>query len=644
MNKKSFFIGVCVIILTLIMSVAFVACAKPNKGDDYDGNMMVTREVAEEILSKVDFGDQVYCTANSLEYGYSINSGGFVVYQKDLNHNGDEIYYGGWGEDWYKVMISNQERSYTRVAKWEAMQVLEETKAEMTQFFTVFNSGDFDMTLQQQREYGGDFGALTVSGNVYKERAEDTIPQSGSIVYSINMIQGIAASMELEFMFTDKKVTEIFTRFNELEGYVPDNVRDSRFQGDGYSFEYNRTLAMPADKGNDVTQPQNTLNVYRIGCSLPVLYNQTKGANITLGTPEDAGTFLGWYYDKDYKFPVEGQYKVGFERDYEVYAKWQVPAIQTQLNGGVFAEGSQSSLSRCIYLRDIREIVPYKKGYGFDGWYKEGTFENKVEYDDYTQITASTTAHAKWTPLVKITLSADISYALPKLIGTEGDNMGLDYVTPVKRGGVFAGWFKDRGFQNPVTEAYFPATNATYYAKFDNSICVDINFDNASLTIAIDKYINIPLASSEEYDFAELIADLKTNEYAGGHNADNQTFTGWYTDSTFSHPLKAYPTSNITVYPKVALRYFYIIDAGQGTLTDYYFNEEFRCINGMKAKLIPVAESLAEMANSDLALIAAPEGKQFSGWYSDVALTTPYQPSAYPTQDTKIYAKYENIT
>jgi hypothetical protein len=33
MNKKSFFIGVCVIILTLIMSVAFVACAKPNKGD-----------------------------------------------------------------------------------------------------------------------------------------------------------------------------------------------------------------------------------------------------------------------------------------------------------------------------------------------------------------------------------------------------------------------------------------------------------------------------------------------------------------------------------------------------------------------------------------------------------------------------------
>lgn len=640
MEKKKFSIGICVIILTLIMSVALAACSTPNDDDNYDGNIKVTREIAEDVLSKVEFGDKMYWTEGNSEYGYNISSDGFVVYEKESD--GDETYYGGSGEDFYKVTITDEERSFMRVAKWEAMLVLEETKLDMTELLTIIKDGYLDSMLEEQKEYGSDFGNLIVSGNVYKDKPEDALPQSGSILYSIKVVQGYAALVELEFSFVDKKLMSITNRYDSsLQGYMADNIRNPMSEADSISFEYGRTLTMPTDKGTDVTNPQAKVSVYREGSSLPVLYNQTKGAKIQLGTPADAGTFLGWFYDEKYQLPVEGDYQVGFEDySFSAYAKWQVPAIQTQLNGGAFAEGYQDSLSKCIFVRDIRNIIPYKKGYAFEGWYKEAAFENEVGYDDYTQITAATTVYAKWLPLVKITLSADISYTLPKMIGIEGGRMSIDDIIPVKRGGLFAGWFKDSGFQTPVTEEVFPAAGATYYAKFDAAFYIDINFENATLTVEIEKYINIPRTASQEYGFAELIADLKTDSYAGGYNSNNETFSGWYTDSAFTQRLTAYPTSNITVYPKIAARYFYEIDAGEGTLSDNYPNEDSRCINGMSAKYIPVADSLAEMVTS---FVIAPEGKQFAGWYSDDALTTPYQPSDYPTQTTTIYAKYAPI-
>ncbi|MDD4315607.1 MAG: InlB B-repeat-containing protein [Clostridia bacterium] len=638
MEKKKFSIGICVIILTLIMSVALAACSTPNDDDNYDGNIKVTREIAEDVLSKVEFGDKMYWTEGNSEYGYNISSDGFVVYEKESD--GDETYYGGSGEDFYKVMISSQERSYKRVTKWEAMLVLEKTKVDMTESLTIIKDGYLDSMLEEQKEYGSDFGNLIVSGNVYKEKPEDALPQFGSILYSIKVVQGYAALVELEFSFVDKKLMSITNRYDSsLQGYMADNIRNPMSEADSISFEYGRTLTMPTDKGTDVTNPQAKVSVYREGSSLPVLYNQTKGAKIQLGTPADEGTFLGWFYDEKYQLPVEGDYQVGFEDySFSAYAKWQVPAIQTQLNGGAFAEGYQDSLSKCIFVRDIRNIIPYKKGYAFEGWYKEAAFENEVGYDDYTQITAATTVYAKWLPLVKITLSADgISYALPKMIGIEGGRMSIDDIIPVKRGGLFAGWFKDSGFQTPVTEEVFPAAGATYYAKFDNAICVDINFENASLTIDLDKYINIPLAESEEYGFEEFLYEI-TEGYPGGSNGMGEGFDGWYTDSALTQPLTAYPTSNITVYPKIAPLSYFLIDAGEGATTDGYTDETL-CINAMKWGLTPISDILSDIS----AYLIPPEGKQFSGWYADAALTTPYEPTQYPTQDTTIYAGYVTI-
>ncbi len=642
MKKKTFSIGTFVIILTLLMSLALASCSPPDDGDNYNGYLDVTPQLAESILSKVEFGDKLFYTQNNSEYGYNITGDGFVAYEKRLGENAEETYYGGSGEEFYKVMITLDKREFKRVTKWEALLALEEVKNGATEYLSIMNDNDFYTALEKNKEHGGDFGKLIVSGNVYMEQEGDVIPESGSIVYSLKTVDDIAALAELSFHFSAKRLIEVQIGYSNIEGYVPDNLRNPQRDLISVSFDYDRTLTMPSDKGTDVTAPGDKVTIIRKGSSLPELYNQTKGSKIQLGTPtDDTGTFLGWFYDEMYQFPVEGEYQVGFERNYaEVYAKWQVPAIKTQLNGGAFFAGAESKLSKCIFIKDIMEITPYKKGYEFEGWHKEATFVNEVEYEDYDLITAATTVYAKWAPLVKITLSADISYTLPKLIGAQGNGMGLDYIVPVKRGGVFAGWYKDSGFQTAVTEGNFPTANATYYAKFDKAICIDLNFENATLTPNnVENYVNIPLTASEEYGFQEFFEEI-TQDYIGGTNGMGESFAGWYKDSALTQPLtRVYPTANMTLYPKITKVYFYIIDDGDGELTMAYFSEGERNINGMKAGLIPVEDILADMAQN----LTPPEGKQFEGWYSDAALTTPYQPSDYPTQTTTIYAKYAPI-
>ena len=616
------------ILLALVMST-FVAC-KP-KPSEYDGNFTMTREIADQILSGYDLGDNVILSDGNSEYGYSINGDNFVVYEKD--GDGNEDYYGKVGEDYYKIMIDSEgQRSHTKLAYWEAKLVLLEAKADIEEYFTIINKNNTIFMLEVLKEYGEEFGNVNVTGNGCWEKANDKIPQSAYIHYSFNMVEsGSVIYQELEYTFSEKKLAYFTMRMSDtVEGYIPDDARNINTNSFTFNYSYDRVLTMPANKGEDVTSTYTT-NVYMTGAFLSTLTNMQRGSKITLTEPQDEA-FLGWYYDEEYQFPVEGLYQVGYDSFCEVYAKWQVPTVRVELNGGTFSAEAQSKISECVFIEDIRGFVPYKNGYLFEAWYFDADFQNLVTYSD-DLISEDIVIYAKWSPSVKITLSADINYKLPKLVGAEGDFMRINYIKPVKRNGIFDGWYKDSNFTIPVTEVVFPASDATYYAKFDNAICVDINYENATLTIDLPKYINIPVAESEEYSFEDFFNEI-TDGYPGGSNANGEGFDGWYLDSALTQPLVEYPTADITVYPKIAPLYYYIIDAGEGALVDYYDNTNI-CITAFKWRS-PIEECLiyAEI------FIIPPEGKVFAGWYTDAALTQPYEPTEYPTENTTIYAAY----
>ena len=638
MNKKRVFLAIFAIILAMVFSLALASCNKPDD-DGYDSYFEMTRELAEDILSKVEFGNRVYWKEGFEETGYDIGENSMVLYYK--HDDGSETYYGGSGDEFYKVRIYQQndetKREYTRITKWEAWQKLEKERRMLKEQANLVSSDHFVQMIETQKEYGGNFGKIIVTGHGEKEKNAAS-PHSAYITYSLQIVEGVTAiSANLYYTVIDNKVQEMGTFLsNELEGYTPDNLRDFEVENNIVMFEYDRALTMPADKGEDRTA-SGTVNVNMENSTLPSRLNQTKGAKITLETPEDEG-FLGWYYDADLFFPIEGEYQVGYDySEYSVYAKWQVPALQTELNGGSLSANAQKQLSNCVYIKNVSYVQPFRQGYEFDGWYTDAEFKNPV-HNNQDLISADSKVYAKWKKLISITLSADTAYTIPKLVGAQGSSMYLDSFVPSKRGGIFAGWYKDSSFTNPVTEQNFPAANTTYYAKFDPALCVDINFEDATLTIELDYYINIPLSASESFGLAELLEALNTDEYTGGHNSDEGTFTGWYTDKALTQPLKAYPTSNITVYPKIATMYYFVLDAGEGTFHERHdYDKHALCINWWRAKLTPVSEALADIQEK---YIIAPEGKSFAGWYTDAALKNPYNPTDYPTQTTTIYAKF----
>lgn len=250
--------------------------------------------------------------------------------------------------------------------------------------------------------------------------------------------------------------------------------------------------------------------------------------------------------------------------------------------------------------------APTRTGYTFSGWYKEAGFVNVWNFSTDV-VTANTTLYAKWSVNSYIVSFEENG-------GSEVSAVLADFGTaltaptePTKTGYTFNGWYKEA----VLTNAWVFATDQvsadlTLYAKWTvNSYTISFVMDGGSEVTALSQ------------DFATAVtapADPTKTGY---------TFGGWYTEAELTTPyvFSTMPASNISLYAKWTKNQYTITFEPNGGSAVTAITQEFG--SAVTAPAIPTKAGIT-----------------FDGWFSDIALTTPYAFLVMPGENTTLYAKW----
>lgn len=209
--------------------------------------------------------------------------------------------------------------------------------------------------------------------------------------------------------------------------------------------------------------------------SNPATY--VKADVITLGDPTKEGyTFAGWYTDGAFANQIsEIKDRSG---NLTLYAKWtETPKKITYVwNGG----NAAADLNPSTYVTAdgaVKLNAPTRDGYDFQGWYKENTYLNKIEYLDSSSVTGDLTLFAKWQihtyTITYVTYDGEKGAGNPATYTVESAVIVLQ--DAVRADSEFEGWYSDPKYQNRVTQIN-PADmcDITLYAKWKNEEAPEI--------------------------------------------------------------------------------------------------------------------------------------------------------------------------
>ena len=405
--------------------------------------------------------------------------------------------------------------------------------------------------------------------------------------------------------------------------------------------------------------------------------------NIRLPQTQRTGyTFDGWYEDNEYtsaRYDAGDTYTTILTENKEFYAKWNPNGYELtfEYNG---ATSGNAELTRVMKYGqnygtlpnpEIDYKVTYKPNDGtdekqdtvttkFQGWYKEATFENKVEEDSIYDVNGDQTLYAKWGE-TKVTIQ-DINskeghtfegwYETSNFTGTKY-NVG-DVVNLTKSMTLYANW---KGIDFTVTYDYDGATsgnitsgkNVTY-----NGLYGELPSPEKEFIITFEKNDDTPYATETvEYEFGgwyldsariTMIKEDVTVTTNGDHTIyaewypkntlilpyfarEGYTFSGWYKNSDFSgeqyNPGEEYtPEGDTTFYLKWT----------QNTLTVEYET------NGGNT----VANTIVKYGEEITLPTATKKGYTLEGWYRDEELTDKITEETYTvTDNATLYAKWK---
>ena len=338
---------------------------------------------------------------------------------------------------------------------------------------------------------------------------------------------------------------------------------------------------------------------------------------------------------------------------------------------------------------------PEKEGFVFDGWYwDEGTFLRPFTANSLLDepISGDLTVYAKWLPESLLTTSFEVNFDTQG--GSAVDKQTVlfrDAITepdePTRLGYLFAGWFKDRNYNeewNFITDKV--ENNLTLYSKW-NVISEDYhivhfisNFDTEvpSQQVLKGSALSVPNITREGYTLEgwytslnngaildekwsftsnvvntnfTLYAKWLPNEFTitlelnGGvgettlterytlpidaplPEKEGHTFDGWFTDSEITNPyvFTTMPPQNFILYAKWNINAYTItFEANDGSIVD------------------PITQDYATVITEPITPTRI--GYTFAGWYSDEELTISYTYTTMPSEDLTLYAKWNTIT
>jgi len=336
---------------------------------------------------------------------------------------------------------------------------------------------------------------------------------------------------------------------------------------------------------------------------------------IALDEPTREGyVFDGWYSDSTFNTKVT-EINAESTGDITFYAKWIALEynIDYELNGGTHS-GNPTGYS--VESGKITLNKPTRKGYAFDGWYSDSTFNTKV-----TGINAGSTGdktfYAKWTAVkytIRYQLNGGTHSGNPTGYTVESSKITLK--TPTRTGYTFNGWYSDSTFKTKVTGINAGSTgNKTFYAKWTAK----------KYTISYQLNGGTHSGNPTGYTIESSKITLKTPTRTG------YTFSGWYSDSTFNKKvtvIKAGSTGNKTFYAKwTANKYTIKYNA-----------------NGGKVK----TSSKTVTYGSKYGTLQAPTRAKYSfvGWYTAKTGGTKITASSVVkiTKTKTLYARWKKVT
>ena len=177
-------------------------------------------------------------------------------------------------------------------------------------------------------------------------------------------------------------------------------------------------------------------------------------------------SFKGWYKDK--KLTKKATSVKGSKKKSKrtLYAKWALKSykITYKLNGGKI---SGSYAKKYKYTKGAKLPTPTRKGYTFQGWYKDKKFKKKISGIS-SKTTGNKTVYAKW-KAIKYSITYNLNGGkLPSgAAKSYKTSKAVTLPTPTRAGYSFMGWHTNAGLTKYVASIKKGSTgNKTYYAKW----------------------------------------------------------------------------------------------------------------------------------------------------------------------------------
>jgi uncharacterized repeat protein (TIGR02543 family) len=342
--------------------------------------------------------------------------------------------------------------------------------------------------------------------------------------------------------------------------------------------------------------------------------------------PTRAGyNFLGWVEEGDLSSTVVTfPYAHGKTGDFTLFAKWDANSLTVtfDVNGGDAVTATTTRTGEQI----AATITATRAGYTFAGWYENSDLSGTVVRFPYAHgKTANFTLYAKWTAnTLNVTFDTNSGTAVTATTTRTGESISSAPVAPTRAGYTFSGWFNNAeltGSQATFPYAHGKTANFTLYAKWTpNTLNVRFEINDGSNAVI----------TATTTTGSEVAAPANNPSYPGFE------FMGWSATeggSALTFPYLHGRTTDFTLYA--------VWKAGTYTVLFQY--------NGATGGNSVVSTSYTtDIIRTGIALPAPTRtAYTFSGWHSDIALTTPLELKLngrfVPTVNQTVYAKWTPI-